>query len=92
MTSKKRERLEVICDILKVISQNNNSVRPTPLLRQSNLSSSSFSDYYHELAGKGFLKEVTDSKGRVCITLTDKGFQFLEKYRLIVGFIKEFEL
>ena len=89
---KKRDRLEVIFDILKTISDKNNSIKPTPLLRYSNLSSSSFNDYYQELTSKEFVKELLDKKGRKYVTLTDKGFKFLEKYKMIKGMIEEFEL
>jgi predicted transcriptional regulator len=41
---------------------------------------------------KGFIKEITDENGKKFITLTDKGFKYLEKYKLISGFIEEFEL
>ena len=92
MNNRKRDRLEVIYDTLKIIRDNHNSIKPTPLLRYSNLSSSSFFDYYNELIAKEFIKEITDKKGRKYITLTDKGFNYLEKYRLITGFIDEFEL
>ena len=90
--SKKRDRLEVIYDFLKIIRDNQNSIKPTPLLRQSNLSSQSFLEYYHELLSKEFVKEVADSNRRRYITLTDKGFNFLDKYGLIKGLINEFEL
>ena len=89
---KKRERLEVIFDILKIIQDNHNSIKPTPLLRYSNLSSSSIAEYYQELTMKAFVKEIEDAKGRRYITLTDKGFRYLEKYATIIGFIREFEL
>ncbi len=84
--------MEVIYDILKLVSDSQNSIRPTPLLRRSNLSSQSFSEYYEELSEKGFIKEVEDRKGKKFVTLTDKGFKFLDKYRIILGFIEEFEL
>jgi predicted transcriptional regulator len=90
--NRKRERLEVIFDILSIIRDRNNSIKPTPLLRYSNLSSQSFADYYSELLDKGFVKEVEDKKGKKFITLTDKGFNYLNKYKLILGFIDEFEL
>jgi len=92
MSNRKRERLEVIHDILRIIMENHNSIKPTPLLRYSNLSSSSFSEYYNELLAKEFIKEITDKKERKYITLTDKGFNYIEKYSLILGFIDEFEL
>lgn len=70
MSNKKRGRLEVIYDILKIIMESNNSIRPTPLLRNSNLSSSSFLEYYNELTSKEFIKEITGKKGKKHITLT----------------------
>lgn len=89
---KKRDRLEVIYDILKIINDNHNSIKPTPLLRKSNLSSQSFNEYIKELQEKEMVKEINDRKGRKYYTLTDKGFQYLEKYKMIMGFIEEFEL
>lgn len=89
---RRRDRLEVIYDILKIIRHHHNSIKPTPLLRYSNLSSQSFSEYLSELLEKGFIKEITEENGRRYLTLTDKGFIYLEKYKLISGFIEEFEL
>jgi len=90
--NKKRDRLAVIYDILSIIRDHHNSMKLTPLLRYANLSSSSFSDYYSELVLKEFVKEIIDNDGHKYVTLTDKGFKFLEKYKLITGFIEEFEL
>ena len=90
--SKKRDRLEVIYDILKVIRDNKNSIRPTPLLRYSNLSSQRFTEYYAELIKKEFVKEIEGKKGRKFITLTDKGFRYLERYGMITSFIDDFNL
>ena len=81
----KRNKLEIIRDILKII-QENQSIKPTPLLRKSNLSSSRFKKYYSELLEKEFIKE-----GRK-IMLTEKGNKYLEKYFTIMNFIDEFEL
>ncbi len=89
---KKRDRLEIIYTILKIIFNNRNSIRITPLLRFSNISSQSFSEYYHELLEKQFIREEPDNKGNKYISLTDKGFNFLEKYKYILEFIEEFEL
>ena len=89
---KRRDRLRVIYDILRTIRDKNNSIRPTPLLRFSNLSSQSFAEYFQELTEKGFIKTIEGKKGRKFITLTDKGFEYLEKYRTIKGFIEELGL
>jgi predicted transcriptional regulator len=89
---KKRERLEVIYDILKIIQDNRNSIRPTPLLRYSNLSSQRFAEYLAELLEKGFVREGQDKKGKRYFTLTDKGMLYLQKYASIRTFIDEFDL
>ena len=89
---KKRERLEIINDILDIIRDHNNSIKPTPLLRFSNMSTQRFNEYYTELIEKDFIREDTDKNGRKFITLTDKGFQFLQKYQTIMGFVEEFDL
>ena len=90
--SKKRERLEVIFDFLKIIQNHHNSIKPTPLLRKLNLSSQSFSEYYKELLSKRLIKEIPNNKRKKYITLTDKGFKYIDKYKTIIGFIDEFDL
>jgi len=89
---KKRDRLEIIYSILKIIQDSNNSIKRTPLLRFTNISSQSFSEYYDELITKEFIREVVDKKDKTYVTLTDKGFEYLKKYTFILGFIDEFEL
>lgn len=89
---KKRERLELIYDILCTIRDNNNSIKPTRLLQLSNLSSQMFKDYISELQGKSFIRDVEDKKGKKFFSLTDKGFRFLEKYKVIQNLITDFGL
>ena len=87
----KRGKLDIMKDILKIIQENRNSIKPTPLLRQSNLSSARFKEYFNELLDKRFIKEFNNN-GEKFISLTEKGFKFLEKYKTIINFIDEFEL
>jgi predicted transcriptional regulator len=88
----KRGKLEIIKDILKVIQENRNFIKPTPLLRKSGLSSSRFKEYYNELIERQLISEMRNDKSEVHILLTENGFKFLEKYRTIVEFIDEFDL
>ena len=88
----KRSRLEIIYSILGLVRQNDNSIKPTPLLRYTNISSQSFSEYCQELLEKQLIREITDKKGKKTVSLTDNGFKFLEKYRILTEFIEEFEL
>ncbi|MDD5331427.1 MAG: winged helix-turn-helix domain-containing protein [Candidatus Nanoarchaeia archaeon] len=88
---RKRDRLEIIYDILKTINNNQNKIKSTPLLRKSNLSTKRFSGYVQELIEKEFIKEV-GIKNEKHFYLTDKGFAYLEKYKNIVSFIEDFGL
>jgi len=89
--SKKRERLEVIRDILKVIRQSR-SIKPTRLLFASNLSPQMFKDYINELIAKGFIKLELSENDKKTFLLTKKGNDFLEQYRMIEDFVENFGL
>ena len=89
---KKRERLEVIHDILTAIKNNNNDLKPTRLLYSSNLSPQMFKDNVVELLDKGFIEEIFNEKEKKSYALTNKGFKFLEEYKVIIGFIENFGL
>lgn len=88
---KKRERLDVIKDILSAIRENR-KIKPTRLLYASNLSPQMFKDYINELIGKGFIKLDIDEKEKKTFSLTNKGNNFLEEYRVIENFIQNFGL
>ena len=88
----KRGKLEIRRDILNIIRDNKNSIKPTPLLRKSKLSSNVFQGYYSELIEKSLIQEVTSKNQETYVNLTEKGFRFLERYKAIVDFIEEFEL
>ena len=91
MTSKKRERLEVIKDILGTIKENR-QIKPTRLLYASNLSPQMFKDYITELIHKKFVLETVDKKDKKFFSLTKKGLNFLQEYRVIENFIENFGL
>ena len=89
--AKKRERLDVIRDILQAI-KGSRSIKPTRLLYASNLSPQMFKDYVDELIKKKFIKVEEDSKGKKELSLTKKGSDFLQEYRVIENFIENFGL
>lgn len=99
MTAKKRERLEVIRDILQTI-KNTRQIKPTRLLYASNLSPQMFKDYIEELIEKDFIKmEVLDQKAskkdnreKKTFSLTLKGQDFLQEYKVIENFVENFGL
>lgn len=87
----KRSKLQIMKDILQIIKENRNSIKITPLIRKSNISSSRFKEYYSELVEKNLVKENIEGINKIT-SLTDKGVRFLEKYQTIISFIDEFEL
>jgi len=89
--AKKRERLEVIRDILKSIRENR-KIKPTRLLYASNLSPQMFKDYVDELLNKKFVKLESDSKGKKTFSILEKGNEFLEEYKTIENFVENFGL
>ncbi len=88
----KRGKLEIMRDILIIVHSNKNLIKPTPLLRKSNISSTRFKEYYNILLERRFIQEIMDKNGDKYVVLTEKGFRFLEKYKTITEFIEEFEL
>ncbi len=83
----KRSRLEIIRDILKIIQENHNSIKITPLIRKSNLSSQRFLEYFNDLEKKAFVVRTINH-----VKITEKGFKYLEKYKNIIEFVEEFDL
>jgi predicted transcriptional regulator len=88
----KRGKLEIMRDILKLIKENKNFIKPTPLLRKSGLSSTGFKEYYSELLKRNLIREITDKNQDKQVVLTERGFRFLERYNSIIDFIEDFDL
>lgn len=91
MATKKRERLDVIRDVLNSIRQNR-EIKPTRLLYASNLSPQMFKEYINELISKGFIKLDIDKNEKKTFSLTKKGSDFIQEYKVIENFIENFGL
>ena len=89
---RKRERLEIIHDIMHAIQEKKGISKPTHILYKSNLSHQMLSDYLAELITKEFVKEIKGKKERKTYELTDKGYNFLKDYKVIKGFIESYGL
>lgn len=89
--TKKRERLEIIRDILKSIRTKRN-IKPTRLLYSSNLSPQMFKEYINDLVSKGFIRLDIDRDEKKTFSLTKKGYDFLEEYKVIENFVENFGL
>ena len=91
MLNKKRERLEVIRDILVAV-RDSREIKPTRLLYASNLSPQMFKDYVDELIKKGFLGVNILDNSKKTIKISKKGNDFLEEYKTIEKFVGNFGL
>lgn len=89
---KKRERLELIHELLLTIKNNTSPLPPTALQHKCNFSTPMFKQYMVELVEKEFVRLLTDKRGRTRYALRDKGYEFLEKYRTLAAFVEEFGL
>lgn len=88
--AKKREKLEIIRDILEVI-QEKRHIRSTRLLHASNLSTQMFKEYIGLSISRKLIEEVLIKKKKN-FSLTDKGKLFLEEYKSIERVIRTFGL
>ena len=90
--TKKRDKLEIVNDILKTIRDKGNNVKPTHILYKSNLSHQMMTSYLDELIEKGFVKEVKDKKNRKRYSLTETGFSYINDYHKIKSFVDSYGL
>ena len=90
--NRKRERLEIIKDILLVIREKGGHVRPTHILYRSNLSSGMLKQYMTELLENEFIIEEKDKKDNKTYSLLPKGFNYLKDYSVIKGFMESYGL
>ena len=72
---KKRNRLEIIRDILEVIREKSGKIGPTRILYKSNLSHQMMDDYLNELKQKGFVMERAEKRSKT-YEITQKGLTF----------------
>lgn len=90
--NKKRNRLEIVRDILMVVKQRQGGAKPTHILYKSNLSYAMMEEYLAELLQKGFIAQEQREKGHRAYVITTKGLKYLEQYRLIAEFSDSFGL
>jgi predicted transcriptional regulator len=90
--SSKRDRLEIINDMLSIIRDKGDRIKPTQIMYKANLSHQMLNDYMAELITKEFIIEKKDKAGKRTYTLTDKGYNFLKDYQMIRNFMQSYGL
>jgi predicted transcriptional regulator len=89
--NKRRDRLQVIHDILKTIKDKGGNIKPTHILYKSNLSHQMMDEYLNELIEKSFIVEEKKENSKT-YSITQKGQEYLSQYKLIVNFVGGFGL
>lgn len=89
--NKKRNKLEIIRDILKVIKERDGRIKPTHILYKSNLSYQMMDEYLKELIAKGLIVEKKTNTGKT-YSVTSTGNNYLNKYLLVSEFVNSFGL
>ena len=90
--AKKRDRLRIIYDILKAVHDKNGRIRPTHILYKSNLSHQMMEEYLNELLGEEFIVENRRDDGGKTYSMTQKGYDYINKYKMIAEFTDSFGL
>lgn len=87
----KRDKMQIIYDILASIVDKRGRIKPTHLLYKSNLSHGRLMHYVEELLKKEFIAKDFDENERY-YTITDKGHVFLAEYKRMREFAESFGL
>ena len=88
---KRRDKLEIVNDILLAIQNKGGKIKPTHLLYKSNLSHKKMMEYLAELMEKNMVAEE-EEKGKKMFTINQEGFNFIKEYKKIKEFSDSFGL
>ena len=87
--SKRRSRLDIICDMLSSIQDKGGKIKPTHLMYKANLSHNLLNTYLEELVDKSMVKEIELNNYKYLI-ITDKGLEFIQNIKKMKDFQEAF--
>jgi predicted transcriptional regulator len=91
MAKKRRTRIDIINDILNVISQNKGRIKQTHLMYKVNLSHKLMKSYLEELISKDIIEEKK-GENNIYLVMRDKGHEFIERFKKMKEFQDTFGL
>lgn len=87
----RRNKMDIIYDVLRAIQEKGGTIIPTHLLYKSNLSHNRLKQYVNELKNKALVAEE-ERKGKTVFVLTEQGAKFLQDYKRLKEFTDAFGL
>jgi len=87
----RRNKIDIVFDLLKAVSDKGGTIKPTHLLYKSNLSHKRMKVYLEELEGKDLIEEIK-VKGKTRYSLKDEGYKFIQNYKQLKNFTEAFGL
>jgi predicted transcriptional regulator len=87
--AQRREKLDIIKDILEAIRDKGGTIKPTHLLYKSNLSHDSMKKYVGDLMEREMISEVQEKRSKK-FAITDKGLKFISDYEQVKTFTDSF--
>jgi len=88
---RKRNKADIVNDMLRIIRENGDKVKKTHLMYKANLSHKQMESYLSELVKNNLIEKNTSEK-KHSIKVTKKGSDFLIKYTQVKEFEKTFGL
>ncbi|MBI4140662.1 hypothetical protein HY485_02375 [Candidatus Woesearchaeota archaeon] len=89
--TERRNKIDIIYDILRVTNDKGGKILPTHLLYKSNLSHQRMKGYVEELKQKRLIDEVKEDT-KTFFVITDDGRKFLQQYHQLKEFTEAFGL
>ncbi|MCD6477478.1 MAG: hypothetical protein J7K87_00560 [Candidatus Aenigmarchaeota archaeon] len=87
----RRDRIDVIYDILSAIEKEGGQIKPTRLMYKSNLSHKLMKSHIQNLTERGVIEEITTKKKKY-IAITEDGKKFISELRKMKRFLDSFGL
>ncbi|MFQ5474220.1 MAG: winged helix-turn-helix domain-containing protein [Candidatus Nanoarchaeia archaeon] len=89
--ARKRERSDIVLDMLLSIQEKGGRIKPTHLMYRANLAHNQMKAYLEELVEKNFVKRIKERNFEYII-LTDTGSRFAGEIKQMKEFEKTFGL
>lgn len=87
----KRDRLQILHDVLSAIQEKGPEAKPTHVLYKANLSHKVLTEYMEEVLSQNLAQEK-EVDGKKTYSLTEKGFKFLQDFQVVQNFLESYGL